>query len=141
MVYSTRRFVLSFARRYFVLVFFSHLSIAITSLGGARANLSAFRTFVRFAPIWFCLFPLPLGVWDGLRFVIVALPGLFSYIFCFQRQFFYVYSMFNRLSHLPEQTMHTAREVVPLIVQGVSAVSRGISSCTVYLNLIPTFYY
>ena len=26
-------------------------------------------------------FPLPLGVWEGLRFVIVALPGLFSYLF------------------------------------------------------------
>ena len=32
--------------------------------------------FVRFALVWFCLFPLPLGVWEGLRFVIVALPGL-----------------------------------------------------------------
>ena len=31
-----------------VLVFFSHFSIAITSLGEERANLSAFRTFVRF---------------------------------------------------------------------------------------------
>ena len=27
------------------------------------------------------IFPLPLGVWEGLRFVIVALPGLFSYLF------------------------------------------------------------
>ena len=44
------------------------------------ANLSAFRTFVRFALVWFCLFPLPLGVWEGLRFVIVALPGFFSYL-------------------------------------------------------------
>ena len=26
-------------------------------------------------------FSLPLGVWEGLRFVIVALPGLFSYLF------------------------------------------------------------
>ena len=47
---------------YFVLVFFSPFSIAITSLGEERANLSAFRTFVRFALVWFCLFPLPLGV-------------------------------------------------------------------------------
>ena len=31
-----------------VLVFFSPFSIAITSLGEERANLSAFRTFVRF---------------------------------------------------------------------------------------------
>ena len=46
-----------------------------------RANLSAFRVFVRFALVWFCLFPLPLGVWDGLRFVTVALSGLSSYLF------------------------------------------------------------
>ena len=38
-------------------------SIAITSLGEERANFSAFRTFFRFAHVWFCLFPLPLGVW------------------------------------------------------------------------------
>ena len=31
--------------------------------------------------VWFCRFPFPLGVWEGLRFVIVALPGLFSYLF------------------------------------------------------------
>ena len=77
MVYSTRRFVLSFARCYFVLVFFSPLSIAITSLGEERANLSAFCTFVRFALVWFCLLPLPLGVWEGLRLVIVATPWTF----------------------------------------------------------------
>ena len=66
---------------YFVLVFFSPFSIAITSLGEERASLGAFRTFVRFALVWFCLFSLPLGVWEGLRFVIVALSGLFSYLF------------------------------------------------------------
>ena len=81
MVYSTRRFILSFAWCYFVLVFFSPLSIAITLLGKERANLSAFRTFVRFALVWFCLFPLPLDVWEGLWLVIVALPRLFSYLF------------------------------------------------------------
>ena len=63
------------------LCFFSPFSIAITSLGVARANLSAFRTFVRFVLVWICRFPLPLGVREGLRFVIVALPGLFSYLF------------------------------------------------------------
>ena len=61
---------------HFVLVFFSPFSIAITSRGEERANLSAFRTFVRFVLVWICRFPLPLGVWEGLRFVIVALPGL-----------------------------------------------------------------
>ena len=35
-------------RASFVLVFFSPFSIAITSLGEERANLSAFCTFVRF---------------------------------------------------------------------------------------------
>ena len=81
MVYSTRRFVLCLILCYFVLVFFSPFSIAITSLGEERANLSAFRIFVRFVLVWFCLFPLPLNVWEGRRFVIVALPGLLP--FCF----------------------------------------------------------
>ena len=79
MIYSTRRFVLCFTLCHFVLVFFSPFSIAITSLGEERANLSAFHTFVRFVLVWICRFPLPLGVWEGL--VIVALPGLFSYLF------------------------------------------------------------
>ena len=64
-VYSTRRFVLCL----------------ITSLGEVRAKLSVFRTFVWFALVLFCLFPLTHGVWEGLRFVTVALPGLFSYLF------------------------------------------------------------
>ena len=46
--YSTRRFVLYLTLCHFVLVFFSPFSIAITSLGEERVNLSAFRTFVRF---------------------------------------------------------------------------------------------
>ena len=68
---------------HFVLVLFIPFSIAITSLGEERANLSAFRTFVRFVLVWICRFPLPLGVWEGLRFVIVAFPGLFSYYYFF----------------------------------------------------------
>ena len=60
---------------------FQPFSIAITSLGEERANLSAFRTFVRFVLVWIFRFPLPLGVCEGLLFVIVALPGLFSYLF------------------------------------------------------------
>ena len=63
-----------------VLVFFSPFSIAITSLEEERANLSAFRTFDRFVLVWICWFPLPLGVWEGLRFVIMELPRLFSYL-------------------------------------------------------------
>ena len=64
------------------LCFLSPFSIAITSLGVERANLSAFRMFVRFVLVWICRFPLLLDVWEELRFVIVALPGLFSYLFC-----------------------------------------------------------
>ena len=52
MLYFTRRFVLFLTLYYFVLVFVSPFSIAITSLGEERANLSAFRTFVRFALVW-----------------------------------------------------------------------------------------
>ena len=37
---------------HFVLVFFSPFSIAITSLGEEKANLGAFRTFVRFVLVW-----------------------------------------------------------------------------------------
>ena len=80
MVYSTRRLVLCLNLCFFALVFFSPFSIAITSLGEERTNLSAFRTFVRFALVWFSLF-FPLGVWEGLRCVIVALPWLFSDLF------------------------------------------------------------
>ena len=40
---------------HFVLVFFSPFSIAITSLGEERANLSAFRTFVRFVLVYYIL--------------------------------------------------------------------------------------
>ena len=102
MVYSTRRFVLCLTLCHFVFVLFfcfffffffffcflffcvfflSPFSIAITSLVEERAKLSAFRTFVRFLPVWICRFPLPLSVWEELRFVIVTLLGLFSYLF------------------------------------------------------------
>ena len=81
-VYSTRRYVLLLTLCHFVLVF--------SVLGKERANLSAFRTFVRFVLLWIG-FPLPFGVWEGLRFVIVALPGLFSYLFSTSSKFFTIY--------------------------------------------------
>ena len=56
------------------------LALRLTRLG-KTANLSAFRSFVQFVLVWFCRFPLSLCVWEGLRFVNVALPGLFSYRF------------------------------------------------------------
>ena len=61
---------------------FSPFSIVITSLGEERANLGAFRSFVRFVLVWICRFPLPLGVWEGLRFVIGA-PWTFLIPFFF----------------------------------------------------------
>ena len=69
---------------------FSPFSIAITSFGEERACLGAFHMFVRFVLVWFCLFPLPLGVWEGQ--VIVALPGLFSF---FQINFSYFSHVVN----------------------------------------------
>ena len=69
-------------------MFFSPFNITITSLAEERTNLSAFRTFVRFVLVWFCRCPLPHGVWEGLRFVIVALPGLFSYVSVFNIMYF-----------------------------------------------------
>ena len=61
MVYPTRRFVVCLTMCHFVLLFFSPFSFAITSLGEERANLSAFRTFVRFVLVWIYRFALPVG--------------------------------------------------------------------------------
>ena len=75
--------VLSFVLCYFVLVFLFFLNCDYLVWGRERANLIVFRTFVRFALVWFCPFPLPLGVLEGLRLVIVAFLflGLFSYLY------------------------------------------------------------
>ena len=89
MVCSTRRFVLCLTLCHYVLLFFSPFSIAITSLGEERANLSAFHRFVQFVLVWICRFPLPLGVTEGLRFVNVALHGLFLLPFFFFFFFFF----------------------------------------------------
>ena len=82
-VYSARRFVLCLVLCCFVIVFFGPFGVAVASLGeavggggvegggwrgGGRwrvAGRGAFRTFVRFALVWFYLFPVPLGVWEG----------------------------------------------------------------------------
>ena len=58
--------------------FFIIFSIVITSLGEEGAGLCASRAFVCFfVHVSFCHFSLPLGAGGWLRFVIVALPGLF----------------------------------------------------------------
>ena len=61
-------------------MFFSPLSIGITSLGEERTNISAFVRLFDLRLFGF-VFPLPLGVREGLRPVIVAIPGLFFYLF------------------------------------------------------------
>ena len=50
------RFVLCLTLRCSVIVFLSPFSIAIISLWEERANLSAFRTFIRFALVGFVCF-------------------------------------------------------------------------------------
>ena len=57
----------------FVVYLYVSRSGSITSVGEERANLSAV------VYLWLCgfcseRFPLPLCVWDGLRYFIVALP-------------------------------------------------------------------
>ena len=61
------------------------LALRLPRLGKRELILrSGFRTFVRFVLVWICRicrFPLPLDGWEGLWFVIVALPELFFYLF------------------------------------------------------------
>ena len=95
-------------------MFSSPFSIAITSLREERANLSAFRMFVWFALVWFCLFPLPLGVWEGLRFVILALPKLFSYLFLLQNCWNCV-CLFKRNERTNEQGVKITKQITLLI--------------------------
>ena len=59
---------------YFVLIFYSFQQCDYLAWGKERVNLSAFRTFVRFAFI--LSVSLPHGVWERLRLVNVTLPGL-----------------------------------------------------------------
>ena len=55
------------------------LVLRFASLGEERANLSAFRTFARFVLVWICLFPLPLGVWEGLMFCDCGTPWTLTF--------------------------------------------------------------
>ena len=64
------------------------LVLRLPRLGKRELILFLYRAFVRFVLVWICRFPLPLGVWEELRFVIVALSGLFSYLFFFFFFFF-----------------------------------------------------
>ena len=66
-------------------IFQFFFSIAFASLGEERVHLGAFRAFVRFVLVWFCLFPLHLRVWDELRLVdcsLTVLVYLVGYALC-----------------------------------------------------------
>ena len=72
---------------FFVCLFFSVLlAFRLPRFGKTELILVLFVCLFNVL-VWFCQFPLPFGVWEGLRFVIVALPGL-SYLFFF---FFFVF--------------------------------------------------
>ena len=92
MVYSTRRFVLSLASCYIVLVLSIPFSTAITSLGEERAKLSVLRTFVRFALVTFCLFPLPLGFWERL-WPVTGTSWTFLLPFLFVPHFYFLWCL------------------------------------------------
>ena len=57
-----------------------------------------------FSCVWVCPFPLPLDVWEGLRFVIVAHSGLFSSLFLAHRGSTIAFYL---LCHLVELAMST----------------------------------
>ena len=57
------------------------LVLRLPRYGKRELILVLFVRLFDFVLVWICRFPLPLGVWEGLRFEIVALPGLFSYHF------------------------------------------------------------
>ena len=57
------------------------LVLRLPRLGKRELILVLFVRLFGLCLFRFCRFPLPLGVWEGLRFVIVSLPGLFSYLF------------------------------------------------------------
>ena len=56
------------------------LALRLPRLGKRELLLVLFVRLFDLCLFGFVGFPLPLGVWEGLRFVIVALPGLFSYL-------------------------------------------------------------
>ena len=62
------------------LCFSVHLVLRLPRLGKKELILVVFVRLFGLC-LFRCRFPFPLGVWEGLRFVIVALPGPFSYLF------------------------------------------------------------
>ena len=63
------------------LCFLVLLALRLPRLGKRELILVLFVRLFDLCLFGFVGFLLPLGVWEGLRFVIEALPGLFSYLF------------------------------------------------------------
>ena len=81
LLYSIYTFlVLCLTLCHFVLVFFNPFCIAITSLGEERANLSAFRMFLKSVLVWICRFSSSFWCLGRAAVQIMALPGLFFYL-------------------------------------------------------------
>ena len=57
-------------------VFSVLLALRLPRLGKRELILVLFVCLIDLCLFGFCRFSLPLDVWEGLRFVIVALPGL-----------------------------------------------------------------
>ena len=62
-------------------IFLTFISVVLYIAFLSFVIVCFFCTFVRIVLTWFCWSPLPLGIWEGLRFVIVAFSALFSYLF------------------------------------------------------------
>ena len=103
--YSTRRFVLPcvffffFFFLFFVVFFSVLLALRLPGLGKRELILVFFVRLFDLRLFWFYLFPLPHGVWEGLRLVNVAFPGLLSYLSYMWRLFchnlYFVYPSFG----------------------------------------------
>ena len=111
------RFVLSLAWCYFVLVFCSPLSIAITSLGEERPNLSAFRKYV--CSICACLvLPVSFSFWC---------LGKAAACVCGTRLCFYLFStpinclFYGMLTAFLDNEIEEFRTLKPLFLSSCSA--------------------
>ena len=101
-VYSTRQFGVCLSLCHFLLVFFSPFSIAITSFGEERANLSAFRTFglclFRFVGFLFLLGSgkgCGLWLWYSLDFSLTFYAYVFYRILKLLLFLLFTFSIFN----------------------------------------------
>ena len=70
-------YLVSFSSLYFSVL----LALRLLRLGKRELILVLFVHLFDLCLFGFVGFSCTFGVWEGLRFVIVALPGLFSYLF------------------------------------------------------------